>query len=435
MTAGKLTVGADGRLRGLASIGFSDPFPAPNRSHGSGAMNGVIMHTEVGYDHNVVTEFVTPASQASAFFSVRDDGHITQYIQVGKGDYSWAQMAGNQAWYSIEHEDHGNQENPLTDAQLTASAQLVECLSAYAGFPLEVTDSVDGRGYGTHVMGGAAWGGHTCPGPGPRAAQRHDIIALARQIRAGTPPPATEADYTTTGSESLVSLAASRKCGAMRILRLTVERDGMFSPGLAAYGNMGDLHALMPAGLILRVPAGFARSNLALPTAHGEDPGVAAGTNSREGLVLAIVRFDAWPDVPDTVILRTAGAFSEYLSHCPPGLPDGTVAGALETIIDRLDKIAMSQAEINTDVQALQGAFATIVTAEQANTAAVAAVATEITALQAQVAAGQPVDLTALSALVNGSADGTTPGAVATAAEVTAGVTAVQGLVPPAPVA
>jgi hypothetical protein len=32
-------------------------------------------------------------------------------------------------------------------------------------------------------MGGANWGGHTCPGPGPRAAQRAGIIALAKQIR------------------------------------------------------------------------------------------------------------------------------------------------------------------------------------------------------------------------------------------------------------
>ncbi len=38
-------------------------------------------------------------------------------------------------------------------------------------------------------MGGAAWGGHTCPGPGPRAGQRAGIIALAKAIRAGSAPP------------------------------------------------------------------------------------------------------------------------------------------------------------------------------------------------------------------------------------------------------
>jgi hypothetical protein len=38
-------------------------------------------------------------------------------------------------------------------------------------------------------MGGAAWGGHTCPGPGPRAGQRHAIIELARVIRRQVPPP------------------------------------------------------------------------------------------------------------------------------------------------------------------------------------------------------------------------------------------------------
>ena len=45
-------------------------------------------------------------------------------------------------------------------------------LSRFAGFPLQVTDSAEGTGYGTHVMGGAAWGG-----------QRAAIVALAMAIR------------------------------------------------------------------------------------------------------------------------------------------------------------------------------------------------------------------------------------------------------------
>jgi N-acetylmuramoyl-L-alanine amidase len=95
-------------------------------------------------------------------------------------------MAANLTWYGIEHADHGNPDNPLTDAQVTASAQILECLATYAGFPLHVSYHPYGRGYGTHAMGGAAWGGHTCPDLPPahvRSEQRHAIVELAQAIR------------------------------------------------------------------------------------------------------------------------------------------------------------------------------------------------------------------------------------------------------------
>jgi hypothetical protein len=151
-------------------------------------MRGVIMHTEAGFESPTEAEFNSTSAHASAFFSIGMTGAVHQYGPVGKDWMAWAQVDGNPEWYSIEHEDHGDQHNPLTAQQIAASAQLVEVLSRFAEFPLQVTDSVSGSGYGVHVMGGAAWGGHTCPGPGPRAGQRAAIIALARQIRLGTPP-------------------------------------------------------------------------------------------------------------------------------------------------------------------------------------------------------------------------------------------------------
>jgi len=51
-----------------------------------------------------------------------------------------------------------------------------------------ITDTPGGRGIGTHVMGGAAYGGHTCPGPGPRAGQRAAIIARAQALRTPVTP-------------------------------------------------------------------------------------------------------------------------------------------------------------------------------------------------------------------------------------------------------
>jgi hypothetical protein len=189
-TPGKLQVGNDGKLTGPASITFNTPWPCPNGTPGgsSSQMMGVIMHTMVGNLPGTIATFNDRAKQASAYFGIGQDGGIHQFGPIGLNWEAWAQVEGNRAWYSIEHADDGKTENPLTDAQITASAQLVEVLSRFAGFPLQVTDSAGVKGYGTHVMGGAAWGGHSCPGPGPRAGQRAAIIALAKEIRAGAAP-------------------------------------------------------------------------------------------------------------------------------------------------------------------------------------------------------------------------------------------------------
>lgn len=189
MTPGKLKVGTDGKVTGPAHIEYNTPFPTGNGTAGgsNSQMMGVVMHTMVGNLPGTIETFNNPASSASAYFGIAQNGEIWQFGPVGENWEAWAQVAGNRDWYSIEHADDEKTGNPLTEAQIVASAQLVECLSAFAGFPLQVTDSVSVKGYGTHVMGGAAWGGHTCPGPGPRAGQRAAIIALAKEIRAGTP--------------------------------------------------------------------------------------------------------------------------------------------------------------------------------------------------------------------------------------------------------
>lgn len=183
-TPGRLEVASDGRITGPAHLTYNTPFPCVNGSYGSGAIHGVVMHTMVGQLAGTIEWFNNPQAQASAHFGIGQDGSIHQFGPIGKGWCAWAQAAGNKTWYSIEHADNGNPGTPLASAQVIASAQLLEVLSRFAGFPLQVTDSPAGKGYGTHVMGGAAWGGHTCPGPGPRAGQRAQIVALAMAIRA-----------------------------------------------------------------------------------------------------------------------------------------------------------------------------------------------------------------------------------------------------------
>ena len=194
---GKLAVQADGRVTGPADISWNDPFPCVNGAWGSGRMMGVVMHTMAGDLPGTVSWFNNPQAQVSAHFCVAQDGAVVQMGPIGKGWIAWAEAAGNEAWYSIEHADHGDPAHPLTAAQITASAQLVECLSAFAGFPLQVSDSPSVKGYGWHGMGGEAFGGHfDCPGD-VRKAQRPQVIALAMSIRSGgtvtpaAPKPAT----------------------------------------------------------------------------------------------------------------------------------------------------------------------------------------------------------------------------------------------------
>jgi len=190
VTAGKLIVGADGKVTGPARIEYNTPFPCVNGAWGSGAMMGVVMHTMVGNLPGTVSWFNNPTAQASAQFGIAQDGLIHQFGPIGKGWIAWHCGAGNATWYGIEHADDGNPDNPLTDAQLTASAQLVECLSAFAGFPLAVSDSTGTKGYGVHYMGGTAWGGHSCPDQPPkhvRSAQRPEILSRAQSIRTGGP--------------------------------------------------------------------------------------------------------------------------------------------------------------------------------------------------------------------------------------------------------
>jgi len=198
-----------GHVTGPAHITYNDPWPCANGQEGvTGAMQGAVLHTMVGNLEGTVAEFNNPSSQASAHFGIDQTGAIHQFGPIGKGWMAWHAAAANLTWYGIEHADNGNPDNPLTQAQIDASAQLLEMLSRFAGFPLQVTDRPAGRGYGTHSMGGAAWGGHTCPDQPPhhvRSAQRQAIVDLAKQIR--NPPPKWEVSALAAAEDAAKALA------------------------------------------------------------------------------------------------------------------------------------------------------------------------------------------------------------------------------------
>lgn len=238
-TPGKLAVGSNGHLTGPANLTYNNPFPCVNGSWGSGAMSGVVMHTMVGNLPGTIAVFNQAGFNASAHFGIAQDGQIHQFGPIGKGWIAWHAMAANQAWYGIEHADNGNPDTPLTAEQITASAQVVECLSNFAGFPLQEANTPAERGYGVHYMGGAAWGGHTCPDVPPahvRSAQRPAILTLAAAIRGGHPAPSkTWKEWDTAGQASLAELAAKLDVGIATLLSNTVKHYGYFDGTLGNY--------------------------------------------------------------------------------------------------------------------------------------------------------------------------------------------------------
>ncbi len=262
-TPGRLTVDSEGKVRGKAIVNYNDPWPCINGRLGvTGKMSGAVEHTMVANLPSCVATFNNPNLQVSAHFGIAQDGTVHQFGPLGKGWEAWHAMAANATWYGIEHADDGNPDNPLTDAQVAASAQVFECLSAFAGFALQVTDSVTGQGYGTHSMGGAAWGGHTCPDLPPkhiRSAQRAAIIELAKQVRVGTQAPLPSGRFHADGHMSLAGLAQRQGCEVPDIWWSTAAALGAagttgFGPLQRPYLAAGRWDALMPSGMVLWLP-------------------------------------------------------------------------------------------------------------------------------------------------------------------------------------
>lgn len=228
---------SDGWLQGPIRITH---LLTPNHGTGFGTGRGVVLHTEQGHEAGTVATFMDAANQVSAFFSVGFDGAVHQYVPVGRGLAAWSQMAGNEAWRGVETEDALDPSRPLTQAQITAVAQILEACSAFDGFPLQITDDpAGGHGLILHSDGKAAWGNHlSCPGP-TRAAQRPAIVALAMSIRQASSAPALRT-WTSEGQLSLHDLAAAHlSSDPASVLALTARHSAgaVFAPALASYIN------------------------------------------------------------------------------------------------------------------------------------------------------------------------------------------------------
>lgn len=216
-------------------------------------VQGVIFHTMVGNLPGTDAEFDNAAMQLSAHFGVGQDGTCIQWVDI-RGGEAWAEAAGNEYWYSVEMADNGNPNNPYTNAQLDRAAQLAELLSrpSVGNFPLQVTDSVSGEGLGTHNMGGAAWGGHSCPDMPPehvRSEQRGEIIRRAELLRTGD----TAVRHVADGKNSLLTAAARVSETVEHIKHVTRHSHEITLQHLEEFNQYclaGDDHLKMPTGLV-----------------------------------------------------------------------------------------------------------------------------------------------------------------------------------------
>lgn len=279
---GKLSIDGSGRVTGTCPNGrpviHNDPFPCINGTSGGmgpkSAIRGLIGHTMVGNSAGTQQVFNQPGFDASAHFLNDQHGQLIQMGPFGPGRWkAWAESAGNFAWFSVESADAGDANNPYTQPQLLALAQLLELASrpAVGNFPMQITNSTGGLGLGVHNMGGLAWGGHSCPDLPPRhvrSNQRGQIIAFARELRGSAPPhkPPAPPEYklwTAEGMMSLAGLATQLKTSSAAMVAMTAEHaspHAVFTAGMSGYldGVFGGDAAKMGPGLTWHYAAGRA---------------------------------------------------------------------------------------------------------------------------------------------------------------------------------
>jgi N-acetylmuramoyl-L-alanine amidase len=180
----KLTVTNDGWVNGFTRHpGFH------GGSLPTSAVMGLISHTMVGNLPGTDALFTPPNGNGnSAHFGTAQNGDVIQWVPLGV--VAEHAVEGNDHWYAVENADDGDPNNAYTDAQLSRIAQILELTSRqeFGRFAMQVTDSPNTEGLGTHHMGGTAFGGHTCPDADrnpnhTRSQARAEIVRRAKIIR------------------------------------------------------------------------------------------------------------------------------------------------------------------------------------------------------------------------------------------------------------
>lgn len=156
----------------MAVCPFARWNPIPSHSGPMSKQLGVCLHVTTNHadPHDF---FANTRNQASSHFWISDTGDLEQMIDTQYA--SWAQAAGNFLYTSVEVS--GTVDVPMNAAQLAMFAKLYKWGMTVHGWTPQLANIPGQRGLIYHAAGGAAWGGHPCPGP-IRIAQRQDILDL-----------------------------------------------------------------------------------------------------------------------------------------------------------------------------------------------------------------------------------------------------------------
>lgn len=154
-------------------------FPLPGR--------GFIPHVPLS-NASLFGYFDNAANEVSSHLWLSKDGLWEQYVPFDRK--AWAQKAGNSLYISAEVA--GSDDEDYTPVQVQRLGEFYAWGMRFFGWRAEITDTPGDYGIGTHRMGGASYGGHSCPG-GIRARRRGDILAAALG-RPSTPPPSEQED-------------------------------------------------------------------------------------------------------------------------------------------------------------------------------------------------------------------------------------------------
>lgn len=136
---------------------------------------GLVLHVAEarGSLHDFFLRTSSP-NRKSATWWVAKSGRIEQYVPGSME--AWAQADGNATYNSVETEGYSTE--PFTLFQVAGLAFLMRRGHDKWHWPFTQAAKVGQRGLGIHSMGGAAWGGHSCPGT-IRANERATILAVA----------------------------------------------------------------------------------------------------------------------------------------------------------------------------------------------------------------------------------------------------------------
>lgn len=158
---------------------------SPNYTPGRGGqrIDHITLHIMAGYLAGTDAQFhITspPEARASATYGIGRDGTIHQYVRETDTAWADADTLANQTGISIEHEGGLPQQQPVSDAEIEASAQLCADISRRYGLGKLWHDGLRGNIYLHREIPGTTH--TTCPDLAPNGLPYQRVIDRANEL-------------------------------------------------------------------------------------------------------------------------------------------------------------------------------------------------------------------------------------------------------------